>query len=70
MKHENIGLQCMMLAFIFAVCLGSCKDSNDETSAPYDPNAPVEVTDFTPKSGGGRRDPDREYGNPRPTEEP
>ena len=45
----------MMLGFIFAVCLGSCKDSKDETSAPYDPNQPVEVTDFTPKSGGGKK---------------
>ena len=55
MKHGSIGLQCMMLGFIFAVCLGSCKDSKDETSAPYDPNQPVEVTDFTPKSGGGKK---------------
>ena len=52
MKHGNIGLQCMMLVFILAVCFSSCKDSKDDTSAPYDPNLPVEVTDFTPKSGG------------------
>ena len=45
----------MMLAFLFAVCFSSCKDSKDETSAPYDPNRPVEVTDFTPKSGGGKK---------------
>ena len=49
MKHGSIGLQCMMLAFVFAVCFTGCKDSKDETSAPYDPNQPVEVTDFTPK---------------------
>ena len=55
MKHGSIGLQCMMLAFIFAVCFTGCKDSKDETSAPYDPNQPVEVTDFTPKSGGGKK---------------
>ena len=55
MKHGSIGLQCMMLAFLFAVCFSSCKDSKDETSAPYDPNQPVEVTDFTPKSGGGKK---------------
>ena len=54
MKHGSIGLQCMMLAFVFAVCFTGCKDSKDETSAPYDPNQPVEVTDFTPKSGGGK----------------
>ena len=55
MKHGNIGLQCMMLAFIFAVCFSSCNDDKDATSAPYDPNQPVEVTDFTPKSGGGKK---------------
>ena len=55
MKHGNIGLQCMMLVFILAVCFSSCKDSKDDTSAPYDPNLPVEVTDFTPKSGGGKK---------------
>ena len=55
MKHRNIGLQCMMLVFILAVCFSSCKDSKDDTSAPYDPNLPVEVTDFTPKSGGGKK---------------
>ncbi len=38
MKHGSIGLQCMMLAFVFAVCFTGCKDSKDETSAPYDPN--------------------------------
>lgn len=52
MKHGNIGLQCMMLAFIFTVCFSSCKDDKDTTAAPYDPSRPVEVTDFTPKSGG------------------
>lgn len=42
----------MMLAFVFAVCFTGCKDSKDETSAPYDPlNQPVEVTDFTPQVG-------------------
>ena len=41
MKHGSIGLQCMMLAFVFAVCFTGCKDSKDETSAPYDPNQPV-----------------------------
>jgi IPT/TIG domain. len=45
----------MMLVFILAVCFSSCKDSKDDTSAPYDPNLPVEVTDFTPKSGGGKK---------------
>ena len=50
MKHGNIGLQCMMLAFIFTVCFSSCKDDKDTTAAPYDPSQPVEVTDFTPKS--------------------
>ena len=29
----NIGLQCMMLAFIFTVCFSSCKDDKDTTAA-------------------------------------
>ena len=50
MKHGNIGLQCMMLAFIFTVCFSSCKDDKDTTAAPYDPSQPVEY-------GGGTAHP-------------
>lgn len=40
-----------MLMMVFAICFSSCKDSK-EAAAAYDPGQPVEVTDFTPKSGG------------------
>ncbi|MCK3229851.1 IPT/TIG domain-containing protein, partial [Escherichia coli] len=40
---------------LFIICLGSCKDDKDATLAPYDPNQPIEITDFTPKSGGGKK---------------
>ena len=53
MKHGLMKLIQMMWIILFAVCLGSCTDDKDKTSAPYDPSQPVEVTDFTPKSGGG-----------------
>lgn len=55
MKHAAIGFQWMMLLAFFAVCVSSCKDDKDVAATPYDPNQPVEVTDFTPKSGGGKR---------------
>ena len=29
MKHGSIGLQCMMLVFLFAVCFSSCKEEDD-----------------------------------------
>lgn len=54
MKKEFIKLQWILLT-LFAVCIGSCKDDKDAVATPYDPNQPVEVTDFTPKSGGGKK---------------
>ena len=41
-----------LLPMILAVCLAACKDKEDSTGQPYNPNRPVEITDFTPKSGG------------------
>lgn len=55
MKHAITGFQWMLLLALFTICLSSCKDDKDTTSVPYDPNQPIEVTDFTPKSGGGKR---------------
>lgn len=54
MKKEFRRFRWILLA-LFAVCFSSCKDDKDAAAAPYDPNQPVEVTDFTPKSGGGKR---------------
>lgn len=54
MKDRFLKLQWILLA-LCAVWMSSCKDDKDTSSAPYDPNHPVEVTDFTPKSGGGKR---------------
>ncbi len=55
MRHGSIGLLWRMLLVLFIICLGSCKDDKDATLAPYDPNQPIEITDFTPKSGGGKK---------------
>lgn len=51
MKGEFMRFQWILLA-LCALWLSSCKDDKDTVSGPYDPNQPVEVTDFTPKSGG------------------
>ena len=55
MRHGSMELLWRMLFVLFIICLGSCKDDKDATVAPYDPNQPIEVTDFTPKSGGGKK---------------
>ena len=55
MRHGSMELLWRMLFVLFIICLGSCKDDKDATAAPYDPNQPIEVTDFTPKSGGGKK---------------
>lgn len=54
MKEIMLKCQCILLA-LCTVCLGSCKDGDDNgaASSPYDPSQPVEITDFTPDSGGG-----------------
>ncbi len=50
----KMGIRCMMLALCFAVGLTGCSESDDDMAAPYDPTQPVKITDFTPKSGGGK----------------
>ena len=55
MRHGIIEFQWMILLLLFTICFSSCKDDKDTSAEPYDPNQPVEVTDFTPKSGGGRK---------------
>lgn len=52
-KSEYWRIQWILLSLI-VLGLTSCKDSDDgKQVAPYDPNKPVEITDFTPDSGGG-----------------
>lgn len=51
-KHEFQRVQWILLA-LFTLCFVSCKDDNDQQVAPYDPGKPVEITDFTPDTGGG-----------------
>lgn len=52
-KEGFRGYQWILLA-LFTVCLASCKDNEEEKQVePYNPNKPVEITDFTPDTGGG-----------------
>lgn len=37
---------------LFACCFVSCSDDDDVAVQEYDPNTPVTITDFLPKSGG------------------
>ena len=55
MRHEIIEFQWMALLLLFTICFSSCKDDKDASAVAHDPNQPIEVTDFTPKSGGGRK---------------
>ena len=52
MRHEIIEFQWMALLLLFTICFSSCKDDKDASAVAHDPNQPIEVTDFTPKSGG------------------
>lgn len=49
-RHRHLYGIILVLAIC---CFTGCKD-NEETSASYDPDKPVEIIDFTPKSGGGK----------------
>lgn len=51
-KREFWRIQWILLT-LFTLCFISCKDDNDQQVAPYDPGKPVEITDFTPDTGGG-----------------
>ncbi len=44
-----------ILLALCTICFWSCKDDEESgsTALPYDPSKPVEITDFTPDSGGG-----------------
>lgn len=53
MKSKLWSIQWILLA-IFTVGLSSCKDDDNSSSVtPYNPGQPVEITDFTPETGGG-----------------
>lgn len=53
MKSELWKIQWLLLT-LFILCFASCKDDSEEKQIePYDPGKPVEITDFTPDSGGG-----------------
>ncbi len=43
-----LGVALAMVAF----CLSGCKDDEDVGGAAFDPNKPIVITDFMPKSGG------------------
>lgn len=45
-------IQWILLA-LFTLCFASCKDEEEKLLESYDPSKPVEITDFTPDSGGG-----------------
>ena len=51
-KSEFRRIQWILLALL-TLCLVSCKDDEEKQVEPYDPSKPVEITDFTPDSGGG-----------------
>ena len=52
-KRNDLKKCLWVLLILFAACFYGCKD-DDVSVTPYDPSKPVEVTDFTPKSGGGK----------------
>lgn len=43
-----------ILLLFFTVYFGSCKDEKNSESTPYDSSQPIEISDFTPKSGGAK----------------
>lgn len=53
MKHLRIKDWIKLIgAFVLIICTG-CKSNENDTPAPYDPNLPVTISDFTPHEGGG-----------------
>lgn len=53
MKHLRIKDWIKLIgAFVLIICTG-CKSDENDTPAPYDPNLPVTISDFTPHEGGG-----------------
>lgn len=51
--RERLWSTCWLLLALVAFVFGSCKDDNKSQIEVYDPNKPVAITDFTPKTGGG-----------------
>lgn len=51
--RERLWSTCWILLALVAFVFGSCKDDNKSQIEVYDPNKPVAITDFTPKTGGG-----------------
>lgn len=54
MKEGFMRSQWILLT-LFMIYFSSCKDEKGATLAPYDPSQPIEVTDFTPQKGGGKK---------------
>ncbi|WP_080903207.1 IPT/TIG domain-containing protein [Parabacteroides sp. Marseille-P3160] len=45
---------CLMLSFLSMLCFSSCKDNAENNESNFDPSKPIEITDFTPKSGSAK----------------
>jgi hypothetical protein len=52
LKKTNIA--CLMFSCFAILLFHSCKDEAANNKNEFDPNKPVEITDFTPKSGSAR----------------
>lgn len=55
MKHLKKNDFIKLLWIIIAIFGAGCKNDNSNAPAPYDPNLPVTITDFTPHEGGGQQ---------------
>lgn len=53
MKSEHWKIHWILLV-LFTLCVAGCKDDADGTAEPYNPGKSVEITDFTPKTGGAK----------------
>lgn len=53
MQKNGIWRVQWILLCLFTLCSVSCKDDETNEVAPYNPNLPVEITGFTPETGGG-----------------
>ena len=53
MEKQLLSIQRMLFIMAITLYVTGCKDSEKrESNVPYDPGKPVEITEFTPKSGG------------------
>lgn len=53
MQKNGIWRVQWILLCLFTLCSVSCKDDETNEVVPYNPNLPVEITGFTPETGGG-----------------